>query len=188
VHLGVVVKIDRCKHSKRLIEIPKVSRLANVSRFVDKIKAVGAALTLGTDRLLARQQNDGKNQRCNATQHLFFLLFKQANQAERPKWSPKGKYSEPSPKASANAKAGGVYLEDPSSLFVPWTMASFFSAADIVFLVTVLSSHVSPRSSYQQLIFQTRFTANNWQSDFLCIAVIKRAWSREAASMNSPRL
>jgi len=100
----------------------------------------------------------------------------------------KGKHSEPPPKDSANAKAIGVYLEDLSSLFVPWTMASFFSAADIVFLVTVLSSHVSPRSSYQQLIFQTRFTANNWQSDFLCIAVIKRAWSREAASMNSPRL
>src|SRR5260370_38752981 len=45
----------------------------------------------------------------------------------------KGKYSEPPPKDSANAKAVGVYLEDPSSLFVPWTTASFFSAADIVF-------------------------------------------------------
>jgi len=67
-------------------------------------------------------------------------------------------------------------------------MASFFSAADIVFLVTVLSSHVSLRSSYQQLIFQTRFTAKDCESDFLCIAVIKRAWSCEAASMNSPLL
>jgi hypothetical protein len=99
----------------------------------------------------------------------------------------KGNHSEP-PKDSANAKADGVYLEDPSSLFVPWTMASFFSAADIVFLVTVLSSHVSLRSSYQQLIFQTRFTTKDCESDFLCIAVIKRARSCEAASMNSPRL
>src|SRR5579864_4985088 len=53
-----------------------------------------------------------------------------------------GMYSEPPPKDSANAKTVGEYLEDPSSLFVPpWTMASFFSVADIVFLVTVLSSH-----------------------------------------------
>src|SRR4029077_11823114 len=36
VHLGVVVEIDRRIDSKRLIEIPKVSRLANVSRLVDK--------------------------------------------------------------------------------------------------------------------------------------------------------
>src|SRR6267143_3366593 len=53
VHLGVVVDIDWCIHSKRLIEISKISRLANVSRLVDKIKAVGAPLTLRTDRLLA---------------------------------------------------------------------------------------------------------------------------------------
>jgi hypothetical protein len=70
-------------------------------------------------------------------------------------------YSEPPPKDSANAKTVGEYLEDPSSLFVPWTMASFFSVADIVFLVTLLSSHVSLRSSYQQLIFQTRFTVKH---------------------------
>jgi hypothetical protein len=42
-------------------------------------------------------------------------------------------------------------------LVVDW----LFSTADIVFLVTVLSSHVSLRSSYQQLIFQTRFTVKN---------------------------
>jgi len=48
-------------------------------------------------------------------------------------------------------------------------------------LVTVLSSHASLRSSYQQLILQTRFTVNNWQSDFFCIAVIKRVepWGGE---------
>src|SRR6266478_9862324 len=72
-----------------------------------------------------------------------------------------GMYSEPPPKDPANAKAVGVCLEDPSSLFVPRTMASLFSAAEIVFLVTVLSSHESLRSSYQQLIFQTRSTVKN---------------------------
>src|SRR5580658_6100347 len=54
VHLGVVVEIDRCIHSKLLIEISKISRLADVSYVVDKIKTVGDALTLGTERLLAR--------------------------------------------------------------------------------------------------------------------------------------
>jgi hypothetical protein len=82
----------------------------------------------------------------------------------------------------------GVYLEDPISIFVPWTMASFFSLADIVFssLCSPLSvcrcvAHISNRLS-------KRFSPKNLQSDFLCIAVIKRAWNREAASMNSPRL
>jgi hypothetical protein len=68
-------------------------------------------------------------------------------------------HSEPPPKDSANAQAVGVYPEDPSSLFVPWTMASFFSAGDIVFLVTVLPSQRLPlRSTYQQMMFQTSFT------------------------------
>src|SRR5580658_2131838 len=53
VHLGVVVEIDRCIHSKLLIEISKISRLADVSRLVDKIKAGGTSHTLGTNRLLA---------------------------------------------------------------------------------------------------------------------------------------
>src|SRR6201997_2868391 len=54
VHLGVVVEIDRCIYSKLLIETSKISRLPNISRVVDKIEALGAAHTLGTDRLLAR--------------------------------------------------------------------------------------------------------------------------------------
>src|SRR5580700_7455629 len=53
VHLGVVVQIDRCINSKLLIEISEISRLADVPRLVDKIKAVGASHTLGTNRLLA---------------------------------------------------------------------------------------------------------------------------------------
>jgi len=60
VHLGVVVEIDWCINSKYLIEIPKISWLANVSRFIDKIKARGATLTLGTHWLLARQKHEGK--------------------------------------------------------------------------------------------------------------------------------
>jgi hypothetical protein len=86
----------------------------------------------------------------------------------------KGTHSEPPPKDSANAKAVGVYLQDPSSLFVPWTMASFFSAADIVFLVTVLpSQRVLLRSSYQQSIFQTFFIVKYCGAIFLRIFVIK---------------
>jgi hypothetical protein len=95
----------------------------------------------------------------------------------------KGKHSEPPPKDSANAKAVGAYLEDSSSLFVLWTMASLFSAADIVFLVIVLScQRASLRSSYQQSIFQTLFTVKKMQSDFPCITVIKRVQSRRTAS------
>jgi hypothetical protein len=53
VHLGIVVEIDWCIHSKLLIEISEISRLANVSCFVYEIEAIGAAPTLGTERLLA---------------------------------------------------------------------------------------------------------------------------------------
>jgi hypothetical protein len=83
-------------------------------------------------------------------------------------------HSEPPPKDSANAKAVGVYLEDPRSLFLPWTLASIFSAADIVFLVTVLPSQRVPlRSSYQQSTFQTFFIVKNCAALFLRIFVIK---------------
>ena len=84
-------------------------------------------------------------------------------------------HSEPPPKDSANAKAVGIYLEDPRSLFVPWTMSSFFSAADIVFLVTVLPSQRVPlRSSYQQSTVQMLFAVGNSSAISLRIAVIKR--------------
>jgi len=84
-------------------------------------------------------------------------------------------HSEPPPKDSANAKAVGVSLEDPRSLFVPWTISSIFSAADIVFLVTVLPSQRVPlRSSYQQSTFQTLFTLRNSSAISLYIAAIKR--------------
>ena len=54
VHLGVVVEINRCIYSKRLIEISKISRLANVSRLVYEIEALDSACTLGSDRLVTR--------------------------------------------------------------------------------------------------------------------------------------
>src|SRR5690349_3219510 len=79
----------------------------------------------------------------------------------------KGMHSEPPPKDSANAKAVGIYLEDPRSLFVPWTMPSSLSAADIVFLVTVLPSlRVPLRSSYQQSILQPFFHRQTPQRHF----------------------
>ena len=83
-------------------------------------------------------------------------------------------HSEPPPKDSANAKAVGICLEDPSSPFVSWTMASFFSAADIVFLVTVLPSQRVPLpSSYQQSILQTFFIVKHCSATFLRILFIK---------------
>jgi len=83
-------------------------------------------------------------------------------------------HSEPPPKDSANAKAVGVSLEDPRSLFVPWTISSIFSAADIVFLVTMLPSQRVPlRSSYQQSIFQTFFIVKYCGAIFPRIFVIK---------------
>src|SRR5437016_4236091 len=54
VHLGVVVEIDRCIYSKRLIAISNISRLSNVSRLVYEIEALDAVCTLGSDRLVTR--------------------------------------------------------------------------------------------------------------------------------------
>lgn len=69
-------------------------------------------------------------------------------------------HSEPPPKHSANAKAVGVYLEDPRSLFVPWTIASIFSAADIVFLVTVLPFSVCRCVAHMSNRFSKRFSSS----------------------------
>jgi hypothetical protein len=57
-----------------------------------------------------------------------------------------------------------------------------FSTGDILFVVTVSSSQrVSLRSSCQQLTFQT-FSPQKRQAGSVCIAVLKRAWSRRAAA------
>jgi hypothetical protein len=95
VHLGVVVEVDRCINSKRLIAISNVSRFANGSRFVDQIEAVVAAHRLRIDRLVACQKNKRKNERCNANRHLLLLLLEQSNRGERPQWgSPEGEVFE----------------------------------------------------------------------------------------------
>ncbi len=61
VHLGVVVEIDRCIYSKHLIEISKISRLANVSRLVDQIQSVVAIVALRFDLLIPGQNQEREN-------------------------------------------------------------------------------------------------------------------------------
>jgi hypothetical protein len=66
---------------------------------------------------------------------------------------------------------------------------SLLPIAEIVFLLTMCSPQRMPlRSTYQQMMFQTRFTEKNCSLISLCIAVIMRSRNRGAASMNSPRL
>jgi hypothetical protein len=101
----------------------------------------------------------------------------------------KGKHSEPPPKDSANAKAVDVYLEDSCSLFLLLPIDPLFSTAELVLLVTVISSQrVSLRSSHQQLIFQTRFTAKNCSLISSASLLSSARGAVGAASMNSPRL
>src|SRR5215470_6008936 len=64
VHL-VPLRIEHCICSKRLVIIPKISRLANIPCLVHQLKAVEATGALGTDWSIAAQGDEREDEREN---------------------------------------------------------------------------------------------------------------------------